>query len=65
MIEAEIGDWERQADPLKPTVAVAFFASVTVTEKLEVPFAVGVPVKFPPPLIVIPCGRLPEVTLQL
>jgi hypothetical protein len=44
---------------------VAFFASVTVTEKLEVPFAVGVPVKFPPPLIVIPCGRLPEVTLQL
>jgi len=43
---------------------VAFAASVTVTEKLEVPVPVGVPVIWPPASL-SPAGSVPEVTAKL
>lgn len=50
----------------EPVVAVALALSVTETEKLEVPVAVGVPVIIP---VVAPsespAGRLPLETLQV
>jgi hypothetical protein len=39
--------------------------SVTVTVKLNVPDAVGVPDSTPPELSVSPVGRAPEVTAQV
>ena len=50
-------------------VAVAILAgveeSVTVTVKLEVPAAVGVPEITPAPLNVRPAGSVPDVTAQV
>ena len=45
-------------------VAVWPLASVTLTVKLEVPVAVGVPVRFPSALRLMPAGRLPLLTDQ-
>jgi hypothetical protein len=47
-------------------VCTGFSASVTVTVKLEVPEAVGVPERRPVPGVsVIPAGRLPALTDQV
>jgi len=45
-------------------VAVLPLASFTMTEKPDVPSALGVPVKFPFVLSVSPAGRVPVVKLQ-
>ena len=46
-------------------VALWPLASVTLTVKLEVPVAVGVPLRFPPALRLMPAGRLPLLTDQV
>ena len=46
-------------------VALCPLASVTLTVKLAVPVAVGVPVRFPLALRLIPAGRLPTLTDQV
>ena len=50
---------------VKLPLAVALAESVTVTVKLELPAAVGVPAIPPAALIDNPFGRLPDVTVQL
>jgi hypothetical protein len=50
---------------VKLPLAVALAASLTVTVKLELPAAVGVPVIAPLAFIDNPFGRLPDVTDQL
>ena len=45
-------------------VALWPLASVTLTVKLKVPVAVGVPVRFPLALRLMPDGRLPLLTDQ-
>ena len=46
-------------------VALWPLASVTFTVKLEVPVAVGVPLRFPSGLRLRPAGRLPLLTDQV
>ena len=46
-------------------VALCPLASVTLTVKLNVPVAVGVPVRFPSALRLMPAGRLPLLTDQV
>jgi hypothetical protein len=50
---------------LKLPVAVLLVASVTVTVKLNVPAAVGMPAKSPFVFIAIPAGGVPADMLQL
>ena len=45
-------------------VALCPFASVTLTVKLNVPVAVGVPLRTPLGLRLMPAGRLPLLTDQ-
>jgi hypothetical protein len=50
---------------LVASVAVWLLASVTWTVKLDRPVAVGVPLRFPSALRLIPGGRLPLLTDQV